>query len=283
MSEFDKVVLNNNEKHLKIRLSGINWTIINADKSLLFDAVCDLILDVNNLYYYASCKSYSMTTEEIVKHIETLNDSSLLSTDLKDIFTCIGWMPAPSIDNTVFQGDLSELLMCILIDKLKISNTLISNVYLKTSPGTAAHGNDNIFYDYKNKILYYGESKFYESMDLALTKAYTSLTAHASNNNEIAYIRTHTVNFIAENATMRQQLQQTFESIQPGDYSLSSITFVMEEDKFIKSDVESILLDHPEFDSSSVPFKDCYVIVFPILKKRDFLNHFLRRVGEKAL
>lgn len=247
---------------------------------MLFDAICDLILNVNNLYYYASCKSYSMTLEDITKHIEILTDNSLLLTDLKDIFTCIGWIPSPSLDNTVFQGDLSELLMCILVDKLEISNTLISNVYLKTAPGSAAHGNDNIFYDYKKKILYYGESKFYESLDTGLTRAYSSLKTHASNENEISYIRTHSTTFIAENAISRQQLQQALENVRPGDYSLSSITFVMEEDKFLKAEIESILSSHTGFDSNDEPFKECIIIVFPILKKQEFLKHFLRRVGE---
>lgn len=282
MEKLGKVTLNNNERRIKVKLENKEWDIVIADKTILFDAVCDLVFDSRSLYYYATSKSFSMTMEQIVQHINNLDNKSLLSNDMKDIFRTIGWISDSSLDinNTVFQADLSELLMCILIDKLGISRTLISNACFKTAAGSAVHGSDNLFYDYDNKILYLGESKFYEHLGNGLSDAEDSLNAHYKEKYDISFARSHTSNFVAESGDLRTKIVEEFETIPADEYKLSSITFVMEEDKYLKKDIEDVLLRHRGFDSSNPPFANCFIVVFPILDKEDFLKRFIERLND---
>ena len=280
MGNLSRITLNNNEKRIKVRIENIDWTILLANKEILFDSICDLIFDVKNLYYYATSKSFSMTMEQIIEHINNLDNNSLLLNDVEDIFKTIGWLPSSSlnIDDTVFQADLSELLMCILIDKLGISNTLISNACFKTAAHSAVHGSDNLFYDYENKILYLGESKFYEKLGRGLSEASNSLNDHYRQRYDISFARSHTSNFVAENGTTRTKIVEEFETVPSSEYTVSSITFVMEEDKYLKDDIEDALSRHDDFDSNSPPFSGCYVVIFPILNKDEFLKHFIERL-----
>lgn len=282
MDGFEKVFLKSDRNRIKIRYSDLSWSVLILAKKILFDAICDLLLDPKNLYYYASNKSFSMTMNDIKNHINSLADDSIISNDLNSIFVNIGWLPIEQldIDNTVLQGDLGELLMCILMDKLEISKTLISNVCFKTAPKSSAHGTDNVFFDSNNKILYFGESKFHKTLEDCLNSAITSLKSHASDSFEISFIQTHTNDFIAEDGTTRQSIQQSLETFAPGSYKISSIIFAMEEDLFLKKDVENEVFRHRTFDSSETPFSDCIIVVLPIISKDEFLEHFLMRVSK---
>lgn len=279
---FVKVKLNNNDHRFKIKLKDISWDVLMINKEILFDSICDLLLDYENLMFYASQKASCKTLESLRKEIITSSAAGRLENCIDDILTALGWFPIESIDidSDVFSGDIGELLMCILIDRLGISKTIISKVSLKTSPKVSAHQNDNVFYDIDNKILYYGESKFYSTLYNALYNAVVSLKKHSETFVELSYIKTHTATFIADDEETKLRLYEDLEYVSKEDVTISSITFVMESDKYLKNDIEHVItLFSNDYDSDSVPFHNCYVVVLPILDKKEFLNHLKNRVA----
>ncbi len=278
---FVKTVLNNNDHRFKIKLKDVSWDVLLASKEILFESICDLLLNYENLLFYASQKASCKTLKSLKEEIIRVSLLGKLDDCIDDILRALGWFPAESIniDLDIFSGDVGELLMCILIDRLDISKTLISKVSLKTSPRVSAFQNDNVFYDLDRKILYFGESKFYTSLYQALHNAIASLKTHSKSFEELSYIRTHTAAFIADNEETKTRLIEELEYVRKEDVSISSITFVMGEDKYLKADIEHDLnLFASDFDSSSIPFCNCYVIVLPVLDKREFLQHLKDRI-----
>lgn len=278
---FEKIKLNNNNHRFKIKLKEYSWDVLLASKSILFDSICDLLLNYQNLMFYASqkasCKTLESLRDEIIKNTAT----GRLESCIDDILISLGWFPAENInvDSDVFSGDIGELLMCILIDKLGISKTIISKVSLKTSPKVSAYQNDNVFYDLENKILYYGESKFYSSLYQALYNAVDSLKTHSETLNELSYIRTHTSAFVADNEETKERLYEELEYVKKEDVTISSISFVMEEDKYIKDDIEKVMAHFSDdYDSNMTPFAHCYVVILPVLVKKEFLNFLKNRI-----
>ena len=208
-------------------------------------------------------------------------EKNIIDSKLDDIFASIGWKKDEiDINNTRFQGDLAEYLMCILMDKITNINTLISKVSLKTSPRVPSYGNDNIYFDYQKDILYYGESKFYNNVGLAIARAKSSLQEHA-NAEEFSYIRSHDNVIIAEDGSKRERIIEELEEKEIEDVTIKSIFFIANDDIYLKKDYENKLLSSfKNLEELNAKSAEIIMIFLPILSKKDFLNYFKGRLKE---
>lgn len=277
----DEKLLFDNENIRKIKICAYNWDEIFKNRNLIYDAICDLLLDETNLFFYASQKESSKTLDETRKYIKKLMDNNILKENIFDIFNSIGWNKDKiDINNTIFQGDFAEYLMCIVIDKLNKFKTLISKVSLKTSPNMPSYGNDNIFFDYDDNILYYGESKFYQNAEDGLKASLNSLTKHSSIT-EIRFIRSHTNTFIAKNDEIRNKLIEKLEIVYPDEdnIKIKQISFIVNEDIWRKEDYEKILLKlYKTQENIFSNFTEIILIFLPVISKKELLEHFVERI-----
>lgn len=277
---FCSVKLFDNDKINKIRLNYISWTDIFKDKNILFSAISDLLLNEENLLYYASQKESTKTLEDTKKYVKKLIDNNSLHTCMEDVLNCIGWNKDIEIYNTVFQGDLAEYLMNILLDKFTSVDTIISKVSLKTSERMPVYGNDNYFYDYDNGILYFGESKFYSNFENALKNAIESIKKH-SKYEEISFVRNHTTSIIAERGNQRTMLVEKFETIYMDDIQKKSIIFVVNEDIYIKEDYEQQMLNYfKKIEEINAISEEILFVFLPVLSKEQFLQYLKERLKE---
>ena len=275
---FEKIDLFNNINISKIKLDSIPWNAIIADKSLLYSAIADLLLNEENMLYYATNKESSKTLDDTRKYIKRLIESGNLTTNLDDVLKCIGWNSLIDINNLTFQGDLAEYLMNILIDKFIDAKTIISKISLKTSPRMPIFGNDNVYYDFDNDILYFGESKFYNNFKSALRRAETSVDEH-NNVEEISFVRTHTSSFIAENGQKRDKLVEKFENIYSSNINIKSIIFIINDDIYCKKDYEADMISYFNSIEKINEISNEIIFVFlPILSKEEFLKYFIGRL-----
>lgn len=277
--EFGGINLFENENLKKIKLITYSWEQLLGDKSILYAAICDLLLSDENLFYYASQKESTKTLLETRKYIKELIEKNIIDMRIDDIFSDIGWNKDEiNIENTHFQGDLAEYLMCILLDKFTKVDTLISKVSLKTSPSMPSYGNDNIFYDYEQEILYYGESKFYNNTSTAINRAIQSLKKHA-NAEEFSFIRSHDSMFIAENGEKRKRIIEELEEKNIEDITIKSIFFIANDDIYLKSDYEQKLLNSfSTIEELNIKSAELIMVFLPILSKNDFLDYFKGRL-----
>ena len=279
MSNFGYINLLNNANYYKIRLDGVNWSVINADQNLLFEALANLLLNEENLLYYASSKSSCMTLEETRDFINESVKNDNLKASLSDCLSCLGWYDKKILknSNTVFQGDIAEILMSIFIDMFGISKTLISKIIFKTSRKRAVHGNDNIYYDVNKNILYFGESKFYKKLKKAISNSLTSIKQHSKRAIEFSFVKNHTNDIIAGDASARKKLQQTFETKNKKDVYFGAISYVMSDQYYMKDDIEKVI---KELSSkiNKIKCKDFKLIIVPILDKEKFLDFFIEKV-----
>ena len=275
---FEKIDLFNNINISKIKLDSIPWNAIIADKSLLYSAIADLLLNEENMLYYATNKESSKTLDDTRKYIKRLIESGNLTTNLDDVLKCIGWNNSIDINNLTFQGDLAEYLMNILIDKFIDAKTIISKISLKTSPRMPIFGNDNVYYDFDNDILYFGESKFYNNFKSALRRAETSIDEH-NNVEEVSFVRTHTSAFIAENGQKRDKLVEKFENIYSSNINIKSIIFIINDDIYCKKDYEADMISYFNSIEKINEISNEIIFVFlPILSKEEFLKYFIGRL-----
>lgn len=277
--EFGEINLFENENLKKIKLITYSWEQLLGDKSILYSAICDLLLSDENLFYYASQKESTKTLLETRKYIRELIEKNIIDMRIDDIFSDIGWNKDEiNIENTHFQGDLAEYLMCILLDRFTKVDTLISKVSLKTSPSMPSYGNDNIFYDYEQEILYYGESKFYNNTNTAISRAIKSLKEHA-NAEEFSFIRSHDSMFIAENGEKRKRIIEELEEKNIEDITIKSIFFIANDDIYLKSDYEQKLLNSfSTIEELNIKSAELIMVFLPILSKIEFLEYFKGRL-----
>ena len=274
------VILNNKDQYVKIKHADYDWNILLLKKELLFDILCELALNKINMFYYLTQKSSTKTLSETMSFVELLEKQGLFIEKLNTVFDILGWKKSKlNIESTVFQGDLAEYLMSILIDRFGFSKTLISKISLKTNPNMPVYGNDNIYYDSSKKVLYFGESKFYESMDNALKNALESIEKHKTIT-EISSLENHTNNFIAENGETLKKLQQKFEIVDSSSFSIASICFVVEDELYLKKDIETIITKYTLNSKYKKIIDNSLIIILPILSKKDFLEYFKNRIGE---
>ena len=274
------VVLNNKDQYVKIKHTDYDWNMLLLKKELLFDVLCELTLNKINMFYYLTQKSSTKTLSDTMSFIDELEQKGLFLEKLNTIFDILGWNKSKlNIESTVFQGDLAEYLMSILIDRFGFSKTLISKISLKTNPNMPVYGNDNIYYDLNKNILYFGESKFYESIDNALKNALQSIERH-STITEISFLENHTNNFIAENGETLKKIQQKFEILDSSNFNISSICFVVEDELYLKKDIETIISKYEANNKYKKIIDNSLIIILPILSKKEFLEYFKEKIGE---
>lgn len=277
--ELEKVNLFNKDNTIKIRLKQITWDELFADKTILFNLICDLLLDENNLLYYATQKESSKTITETKKYVDSLIKNNNLIFVIEDIFNSLGWNNEVNISNTIFQGDLAEYLMSILLDKFTNVETLISKISFKTSSNMPVHGNDNVYFDYENDILYYGESKFYKNAREGLEVAVESIKKH-STVEEISFVRNHTSSFIAETEEKRTKMVEKYETVSADNINIRSIIFVVNEDIYDIHEYEKMLIEYFGSEEKLVQKTEEIILVFlPVLSKKEFLEFFVRRIN----
>lgn len=275
---FEQIMLIENDRLSKVRLSKISWESLFEDKTILYQAICDLLLNEENLLYYVSLKESTKTLNETKEYIKKLRSSGNIYSVVEDLFNSIGWNKNINITNTVFQGDLAEYLMSILLDKITNIETLISKISFKTSSSMPVYGNDNVYYDFENDILYFGESKFYNNVASALEMAVSSIKKHATVE-EISFVRNHTVAFLAENGEKRNKIIEKFEQVYASDIDIKSIIFIVNDDIYKKEDYENIIFKYFRSVDKINEFSSEVILVFlPILSKEEFLKYFVRRL-----
>lgn len=277
--KFVDINLCENENIKKVRLKSYSWEELMGNKTILYEAICDLLLDNENLFYYATQKESTKTLKDTRLYVKKLIDKKIIDSSIEDIFRFIGWdREELNINNTVFQGDLAEYLMSILIDRVTKIDTLISKISLKTSPKMPAHGNDNIYYDYSNEIFYYGEAKFYDNLSTAINRAKKSLEEHA-NSLEFSYIKTHDNVVIAKDNTKKINIVETLEEKRMDEVSIKSISFIINDDVYLKKDYESkIIKSFGTIEDVEIKSAEMIMIFLPILSKEEFLKYFRSRL-----
>lgn len=277
--EFGKVKLFNKENKIKIKLSQISWDELFDDKSILFNAICDLILDEKNLLYYATQKESTKNLVDTRNYVDSLIKNNNLIYAIDDVFNALGWNDEINIGNTRFQGDLAEYLMSILLDKFTNVETLISKISFKTSSKMSVYGNDNVYFDYENDILYFGESKFYQEANKGLDEALKSIENH-STIEEISFVREHTSSFIAENGEKRIKVVEKYENAYIDNLNIRSIIFIMNQDLYKRESYEEMPIDYfKDRESLQQKTEEIILVFLPILSKKEFLEFFVRRVN----
>lgn len=275
---FEKRKLVESENLIKIKIKNISWEDLFNDKEILYSAICDLLLNDENLLYYATQKESAKTLLDTKKYVKQLKDNNSLIYTIDDIFNALGWNKELNIDNTTFQGDLAEYLMSILLDKITNIDTLISKVSYKTSPSMPVYGNDNVYFDYENDTLFFGESKFYMNASDGLRKAVDSINKHATIE-EISFVRNHTSSFIAESGEKRKKVVEKFETAYGSDLNIKSVIFVINDDIYEKKDYEQTIINYyGSRDDVTVKTSEVIIVFLPILSKKEFLNYFAGRV-----
>ncbi len=276
MSEFMEVELNKDKNHFKkIRLKNHNWEVLVANKNLLFDALEKLLFDKVNIFYYLTQRVSTKTMKDTKAHVRNLIKNGILNGEIKSVFLNMGWAGKKiDITSTVFQGDLAEYLMSIFMDDLNISETLISKVSIKTNPNMPAYGNDNVYFDYNTKILYFGESKFYSNLEDGIKKSYESISKH-NNITEISFLKNHTGIFISESSKKLKKVQQKFETMKVDDFKVASICFVAQDELYLKDDIDKVLSDKKlNTKINETMEKNNILVILPVLSKEEFLKHF---------
>lgn len=276
---FNSIKLHDNQNIKKIRLETYMWQELIENKEILYEAICELLFDNNNLFYYASQRESTKTIPETKAYIKRLIDNKIIDAEINSIFKTIGWdTETLDINNTTFQGDLAEYLMSILIDRVTDIETLISKVSLKTSPKMPAFGNDNIYYDYGNDVLYYGESKFYTNVEQAIQVSQKSLLKHASGL-EFSFIKNHTSTIIAQDGTKRIKVIEELDTKSLEDVTIKSISFIVNDDIYLKEEYEEkILNSFGNLETINAKSLDIVMIFLPILSKTEFLKYFSERL-----
>lgn len=274
-----EINLFDNSSLKKIRVCSYDWDEIIKDRNLIYTIIVDLLFKEENLFYYATQKESTKTIIATREYIKQLIEKGLINSNLKSVFQTIGWSNGKlDVNNTRFQGDLAEYLMCIVLDQIADFSTLISKVSLKTSPNVSSFGNDNIFYDYNNEILYYGESKFYSASASAIKDAMNSLDSHF-NDGEISYIVTHTNTFIAPDESKRTAVIEKMESTNLEDITIKKIAFIVNDDIYKKNDYEDSLLKiFPDKEVLLETTNEIILVFLPILSKQELLYCFKARL-----
>lgn len=277
----EKVSLFNKDNTIKIRIKQITWEELFNNKTILFNSICDLLLSEKNLLYYATQKESSKTIVETKKYVDSLIKNNNLIFAIEDIFNALGWNKENNINNTTFQGDLAEYLMSILLDKFTNVETLISKVSFKTSSKMSVYGNDNVYFDYENDILYFGESKFYKSASEGLKDAIESIEKHYTIE-EISFVRNHTSSFIAETEEKRIKMIEKYETAYVDNINIRNIVFVVNEDIYDAHDYENMLVKYFDGEENLIQkTKEIILVFLPILSKKEFLNFFVRRINNE--
>lgn len=264
----------------RIILNEVTFSQLKLDATDLYEIIANMILDKENLFFYCTQRSSCRTFKDTKKYVKQLIKRKILNFEIDTILKSLKWDDG-SIDiySRKFSGDLGEYLMCIIIEQFDISNVLISKVSLKTSPSMPAFGNDNIFYDYKNNTLFFGEAKFYQDTKMALEEAFNSINEHSKNAIEFSFIKNHTASFIAEDGRELQKIEKKLETVNFSNVKFTSITFIMSDDNYNEEDYINDLQSFTRSNSEKFSYVNESIVVFlPIISKNGFLSYFERKV-----
>lgn len=264
----------------RIVLNGFTFKQLKIDATNLYGVISNLLLNDENLFYYCTQRTSCRTLKETKKYVKQLIRSNILEAEIKTILKNLKWdKESIQIKSNKFSGDLGEYLMNIIIETFDISKTLISKVSLKTSPSMPAFGNDNIYFNYENNILYFGEAKFYNNTNDALESAFNSINSHFDNSKEISFIKNHTSTFIAEDGRVLKKIEKKLETIDISKIHCKSITFIMSDDNYEESDYINDLKKFASVDNNKNKYIEESIIIFlPIISKNDFLTYFEEKV-----
>lgn len=230
------------DKFSKIKLDQ-EWNIIIANKNILFEAISNLIFKIENIYFYLTSLNSSKTWEEVKKFCSELKSNKIICDEhIIPIFSSVGWLCNEKELNTEskqVQGDLGEYIMHIFVDYLELSKTLVSKISFKTSKGISVYGDDGIFFDYENKILYSAESKFWLSFKDALKKAVERYSSYKSIST-LDFVRYKTSNIKGIDENDWEKKVEFFESIKnvhKTKIKFEQIFFIIEENCYLKKDI----------------------------------------------
>ena len=267
----------------RIILDGFSFNQLKINADDLYKIISNMLLNSENMFFYCTQRASCRTYKDTRKYVKKLIKEGIFQNELESILKTLKWdKDSIDINSTIFSGDLCEYLMNIVIEEFDISKTLISKVSLKTSPSMPSYGNDNIFFDYENKILYFGEAKFYTDTINALTEAFNSISLHSKNLQELSYIKNHTNTFIAENGKTLKKLERRLEKINSSQIKCTSITFIMSDDNFEEDEYLNALAKFAKENADKNKYINSAIIVFlPIISKNNFLKYFENKV--KAL
>lgn len=257
------------------------WEVIIANKEILFEEICKHIFSVENIYFYLASKESSRTLKEVKKiSLELKSNKIIASEKVKKIFKSHEWL-TNNTNIKKFAGDLGEYIMYIFIDFLNISETLISKLVYKTSDNMPVYGCDGYFYDWKNEILYFAESKFWSSLENALKNAINFLNKQKPEKN-LAFIYSHTSDIKAKDNKILKIKREKFESIDDlSDITLKQIIFIMQDECYYKNDIKKKIENligknylEPNLINSSI------FVFFPIISKNEFLEYVQNKIKE---
>lgn len=282
MEELIKKNIRTHSNISRIVLESLTFTRINVEAIKLYEIITNLILNIENMFYYCTQRISCRTLKDTKKYVKELIKKNILKSELGTILKNLR-LDKDSINTTDVKvaGDLCEYLMNIIIESFDISSTLLSKVSLKTSPNMPSFGNDNIFYDYNSKILYFGEAKFYRDTKKALDESFKSLQKHVKNLEEISFIKNHTSSFIAEDKRKLKKIVKRIETISAKKIANKSITFIMSDDNYNEEDYLRVLKEFSCKNQCRNDYLDESIIVFlPIISKSGFLEYFISKVKE---
>ncbi len=232
---------------------------------LLNIQLCDLD---NIIYYTTNMSNFSKDKAEIKKMNTTLKKSKI-----KAAIENMGWN---TLDVNKQKGDLNEYFMCIVIDNLfEDISTLIPKVMLKTNPRMPAYGDDNIFYNKENNMLYFGEAKMYQEFSKALTEAKESILLHEDS----------TVHWITSNTSNFKNIDGSEELARSIDYEIRNVsemnrTAII----FITSETQNPRYSDHEYKLSALEESNIEVIAlhFPVVNIDTMVENFIEKVGENC-
>lgn len=279
--KFERVLLYKKDSSKnKIKLINVDWEEALLNKELVYEPITDDILNYRNMLHLLSDRKLKNITPDGSRIYETVTKYQVTDNDKKellDILDFLGLGRSMDIFSTTVHGDLGEYLMNIvflnLFSKEKVNLTIPKLVH-KTTGKMPVFGEDNIYFDIANNIIYLGEAKFYKSLSKALYKAKKSIEDHKKNLHNFAFLKNHTNDFKYNDYENFEEIMRKIdeENLINTQTKIKSIVFIMNDDIYNKNDIEKELKKYPMFDG--------YIIIFPVLDKYEFLNYYLERVSE---
>lgn len=276
--KIDKKTINSTLDHYKIEVINEDYNITKIEilKEKLFSILFDYFFDFENLFYYCTQDYFAMDRESAKNYVRKLIEKGTIIAKLDDLFNSLGWdKDNLNIDKTITHGDIGEYLMSIIIDEIfdDIKN-IICKVSLKTSKNMPAFSNDNLFFNHKDKILYFGESKFYNDTKKALNDAIKSINKHKFD--ELSYITTKTNTMKAENEEKRQEIIEYITDLKRDEVIVKNVIFIISDDFHKDKDLKEVINKLNE--NKKKILEDLILVILPIFSKEDFLNGLKEKI-----
>ncbi len=264
----------------KIKLIDRNWTELKLDKKLIYKPIVDAMLNYNNMIHLLTSKKLKKMNHDQSGIFENVSKYIVSETEIRellDILNEIGIGNDLQINSYTTQGDIGEYIMNLFFLQLfetENIDLIVPKLIFKTATKMPVFGDDNIYFDVKNNILYLGEAKFYNELNQALLEAQKSIDKHLANLNNFAFLKKNTNIFKYNSFASYEQMLSKIdeENLFNKSTKVRSIVFLIEADTYLKKDIEKKISKYPNFNG--------YVIVLPILNKNDFLEYYKEKVSK---